>query len=211
MGSPSNKQLKNQFTRDDVDILSKQSLYNGFFNMTKITFRHKLFNGGWSENIDRELFERGHAVALLPYDPITDKVILIEQVRVGALESDNPWQYEIVAGMIDKDQTSEQVAIREADEEAGIKVSNLEKISSFYPSSGGCTEQLDVFIGCTDASKATGIHGLDDENEDIRVHVFTREEAYALVTSGIIENAASIIALQWLELNISRLRSQWNM
>jgi ADP-ribose pyrophosphatase len=211
MGSPSNKQLKNQFTRDDVDILSKQSLYNGFFNMTKITFRHKLFNGGWSENIDRELFERGHAVALLPYDPITDKVILIEQVRVGALESDNPWQYEIVAGMIDKDQTSEQVAIREADEEAGIKVSNLEKISSFYPSSGGCTEQLDVFIGFTDASKATGIHGLDDENEDIRVHVFTREEAYALVTSGIIENAASIIALQWLELNISRLRSQWNM
>ena len=211
MGSPSNKQLKNQFTRDDVDILSKQSLYNGFFNMTKITFRHKLFNGGWSENIDRELFERGHAVALLPYDPITDKVILIEQVRVGALESDNPWQYEIVAGMIDKDQTSEQVAIREADEEAGIKVSNLEKISSFYPSSGGCTEQLDVFIGFTDASKATGIHGLDDENEDIRVHVFTREEAYALVTSGIIENAASIIALQWVELNISRLRSQRNM
>lgn len=211
MGSPSNKQLKNQFTRDDVDILSKQSLYHGFFNMTKITFRHKLFNGGWSENIDRELFERGHAVALLPYDPITDKVILIEQVRVGALESDNPWQYEIVAGMIDKDQTSEQVAIREADEEAGIKVSNLEKISSFYPSSGGCTEKLDVFIGFTDASKATGIHGLDDENEDIRVHVFTREEAYALVTSGIIENAASIIALQWLELNISRLRSQWNM
>ncbi|MCL4137525.1 UNVERIFIED_CONTAM: hypothetical protein GTU68_026058, partial [Idotea baltica] len=174
-------------------------------------FRHKLFNGGWSEYIDRELFERGHAVALLPYDPITDKVILIEQVRVGALESDNPWQYEIVAGMIDKGQTSEQVAIREADEEAGIKVSNLEKISNFYPSSGGCTEQLDVFIGCTDASKATGIHGLDDENEDIRVHVFTREEAYALVTSGIIENAASIIALQWLELNISRLRSQWNM
>ncbi|OCH18519.1 ADP-ribose diphosphatase [Aliivibrio sp. 1S165] len=211
MGSSSNRQLKNQFTRDDVDILSKQSLYNGFFNMTKITFRHKLFNGGWSEYIDRELFERGHAVALLPYDPITDKVILIEQVRVGALESDNPWQYEIVAGMIDKDQTSEQVAIREADEEAGIKVSNLEKISNFYPSSGGCTEQLDVFIGCTDASKATGIHGLDDENEDIRVHVFTREEAYALVTSGIIENAASIIALQWLELNISRLRSQWNM
>ena len=211
MGSLSNKQLKNQFTRDDVDILSKQSLYHGFFNMTKITFRHKLFNGGWSENIDRELFERGHAVALLPYDPITDKVILIEQVRVGALESDNPWQYEIVAGMIDKDQASEQVAIREADEEAGIKVSNLEKISSFYPSSGGCTEKLDVFIGFTDASKATGIHGLDDENEDIRVHVFTREEAYALVTSGIIENAASIIALQWLELNISRLRSQWNM
>lgn len=210
MNSSSKTQLESQFSSGDVDILSKVSLYNGFFKMTKVSFRHQLFQGGWSEIIERELFERGHAVALLPYDPISDSVVLIEQIRVGALESDSPWQYEIVAGMIDKDQTAEQVAIREANEEAGIDVSHLEKISHFYPSSGGCTEQLDVFVGCVDASKAVGIHGLEEENEDIRVHVVTREEAYALVTRGIIENAASIIALQWLELNVSRLRSQWN-
>ena len=210
MSTTSSESLHRQFTSNDVDILSKESLYNGFFKMTKIAFRHQLFSGGWSEVIERELFNRGHAVALLPYDPLSDRVVLIEQIRVGALESQSPWQYEIVAGMIDKDESSEQVAVREAEEEAGISVSLLEKISHFYPSSGGCTEQLDVFVGCVDASKAEGIHGLDDENEDIRVHVVTREEAYALVTRGIIENAASIIALQWLELNVSRLRSQWN-
>ncbi|WP_300175449.1 ADP-ribose diphosphatase [uncultured Aliivibrio sp.] len=210
MDTTSSKFLHNQFTSNDVDVLSKESLYNGFFKMTKVAFRHQLFSGGWSDIIERELFERGHAVALLPYDPLSDRVVLIEQIRVGALESQSPWQYEIVAGMIDKGESAEQVAIREAEEEAGIFVSCLEKISHFYPSSGGCTEKLDVFVGCVDASKAEGIHGLEDENEDIRVHVVTREEAYALVTRGIIENAASIIALQWLELNVSRLRSQWN-
>ncbi len=211
MDSSSNKGLNNQFTCDDVDVLSKKSLYHGFFNMTKITFRHQLFNGGWSEIIERELFERGHAVALLPYDPVVDKVVLIEQIRVGALESTSPWQYEIVAGMIDKGQSSEQVAIREANEEAGIVVSRLQKISHFYPSSGGCSEQFDVFVGCVDTSTAKGIHGLEDEGEDIRVHVVARKDAYALVTNGRIENAASIIALQWLELNVSGLRTQWNM
>jgi len=206
----SNMELVNQFDSKDVEIISKEPLFNGFFKMTKVAFRHQLFSGGWSEVIERELFERGHAVALLPYDPKTDQVVLIEQIRVGALESSAPWQYEIVAGMIDKDESAEQVAVREANEEAGITVAHLEKISHFYPSSGGCTERIDVFVGCVDASKAEGIHGLEDENEDIQVHVVSREEAYALVNRGIIENAASIIALQWLELNVSRLRSQWN-
>ncbi len=206
----SNMELVNQFNSKDVEIISKEPLFNGFFKMTKVAFRHQLFSGGWSEVIERELFERGHAVALLPYDPKTDQVVLIEQIRVGALESSAPWQYEIVAGMIDKDESAEQVALREANEEAGITVAYLEKISHFYPSSGGCTERIDVFVGCVDASKAEGIHGLEDENEDIQVHVVSREEAYALVNRGIIENAASIIALQWLELNVSRLRSQWN-
>ncbi len=210
MEQRSKVKLKEQFTPADVEVLSKNSLYNGFFNMTKVAFRHKLFKGGWSDVIERELFERGHAVALLPYDPVTDSVVLIEQIRVGALDSNAPWQYEIVAGMIDKDQTAEQVAIRETREEAGIDVFCLEKITQFYPSSGGCTERLDVFVGQVDSTKACGIYGLEEEDEDIRVHVVTREEAYGLVTRGIIENAASIIALQWLELNVSRLRAQWN-
>ncbi len=211
MNSSSSIVRANQFTVDDVDVVSKNSLYNGFFKMTNIAFRHRLFSGGWSDIIERELFERGHAVALLPYDPVTDSVVIIEQIRVGALESASPWQYEIVAGMIDNDESAEQVAIRETEEEAGISVSKLEKISHFYPSSGGCTEQLDVFVGCINSLEAIGIHGLEEEGEDIKVHVMTREDAYALVTRGIIENAATIIALQWLELNVSRLRSQWNM
>ncbi len=121
----------NQFDSKDVEIISKEPLFNGFFKMTKVAFRHQLFSGGWSEVIERELFERGHAVALLPYDPKTDQVVLIEQIRVGALESSAPWQYEIVAGMIDKDESAEQVAVREANEEAGITVAHLEKNIAF--------------------------------------------------------------------------------
>lgn len=197
------------FTPNDVDVQAKETLFKGFFKMVKYRFRHKLFAGGWSNVIEREMFERGHAAAMLPYDPVRDEVVLIEQVRVGALEHNHPWQMEIVAGMIDRDESAEEVVRREAEEEAGISVNNIHAIVSYYPSAGGCSEKLDVFIGEVDASKASGIHGLDYEDEDIRVHVMSRSQAYDLVREGKIENGASIIALQWLELNHLQLKSQW--
>lgn len=197
------------FTPEDVEVLSKEPLFQGFFKMIKYRFRHKLFAGGWSNVIEREMFERGHAAAMLPYDPIRDEVVLIEQIRVGALEHRHPWQLEIVAGMIDRDESADDVVRREAQEEAGLEVGQLVSVVSYYPSAGGCSEKLDVFIGEVDASKAHGIHGLDYEDEDIRVHVMTREQAYDLVKRGKIENGASIIALQWLELNHLQLKSQW--
>ncbi|BDP31386.1 ADP-ribose diphosphatase [Vibrio vulnificus] len=197
------------FTPEDVEVLSKEPLFQGFFKMIKYRFRHKLFAGGWSNVIEREMFERGHAAAMLPYDPIRDQVVLIEQIRVGALEHQHPWQLEIVAGMIDRDESADDVVRREAQEEAGLEVGQLVSVVSYYPSAGGCSEKLDVFIGEVDASKAHGIHGLDYEDEDIRVHVMTREQAYDLVKHGKIENGASIIALQWLELNHLQLKSQW--
>ncbi|EPU5979649.1 ADP-ribose diphosphatase [Vibrio vulnificus] len=196
-------------TPEDVEVLSKEPLFQGFFKMIKYRFRHKLFAGGWSNVIEREMFERGHAAAMLPYDPIRDEVVLIEQIRVGALEHQHPWQLEIVAGMIDRDESADDVVRREAQEEAGLEVGQLVSVVSYYPSAGGCSEKLDVFIGEVDASKAHGIHGLDYEDEDIRVHVMTREQAYDLVKRGKIENGASIIALQWLELNHLQLKSQW--
>ncbi|HDY7966919.1 TPA: ADP-ribose diphosphatase [Vibrio vulnificus] len=197
------------FTPEDVEVLSKEPLFQGFFKMIKYRFRHKLFAGGWSNVIEREMFERGHAAAMLPYDPVRDQVVLIEQIRVGALEHQHPWQLEIVAGMIDRDESADDVVRREAQEEAGLEVGQLVSVVSYYPSAGGCSEKLDVFIGEVDASKAHGIHGLDYEDEDIRVHVMTREQAYDLVKQGKIENGASIIALQWLELNHLQLKSQW--
>ncbi|KJR31891.1 ADP-ribose diphosphatase [Vibrio navarrensis] len=197
------------FTSNDVDVLAKETLFKGFFKMVKYRFRHKLFAGGWSNVIEREMFERGHAAAMLPYDPVRDEVVLIEQIRVGALEHNHPWQMEIVAGMIDRDESAEQVVRREAEEEAGISVKNIHAIVSYYPSAGGCSEKLDVFIGEVDASQASGIHGLDYEDEDIRVHVMSRSQAYDLVREGKIENGASIIALQWLELNHLQVKSQW--
>ncbi|HCG9219371.1 TPA: ADP-ribose diphosphatase [Vibrio parahaemolyticus] len=200
---------QDEFTSRDVEIISKESVFEGFFKMVKYRFKHKLFAGGWSDVVEREMFERGHAVAMLPYDPITDQVVIIEQIRIGALEHEHPWQLEIVAGMIDRDESAEEVIRREAEEEAGITVGRVASVTSYYPSSGGCSEKLDVFVGEVDASKAHGIHGLDYEDEDIRVHVLSREQAYQWVKDGRFENGASIIALQWLQLNHQELRSQW--
>lgn len=200
---------QDEFTSRDVEIISKESVFEGFFKMMKYRFKHKLFAGGWSDVVEREMFERGHAAAMLPYDPKTDQVVIIEQIRIGALEHEHPWQLEIVAGMIDRDESAEEVIRREAEEEAGITVGRVASVTSYYPSSGGCSEKLDVFVGEVDASKAHGIHGLDYEDEDIRVHVLSREQAYQWVKDGIFENGASIIALQWLQLNHQELRSQW--
>ena len=200
---------QHEFTPQDVEIVSKETLFRGFFKMVKYTFRHKLFEGGWSKPIEREMFERGHAAALLPYDPVRDEVVIVEQIRVGALEHENPWQYEIVAGIIDTDESAEQVARREAVEEAGVEVSHVLPITSYYPSSGGCSEKLDVMVGCVDATTAKGVHGLDYEGEDIRVQVMSREQAYQLVRQGVFENGATIIALQWLQLNYLDLQSKW--
>ncbi|MCC3792777.1 ADP-ribose diphosphatase [Vibrio parahaemolyticus] len=200
---------QDEFTSQDVEIISKESVFEGFFKMVKYRFKHKLFAGGWSDVVEREMFERGHAAAMLPYDPKTDQVVIIEQIRIGALEHEHPWQLEIVAGMIDRDESAEEVIRREAEEEAGITVGRVASVTSYYPSSGGCSEKLDVFVGEVDASKAHGIHGLDYEDEDIRVHVLSREQAYQWVKDGIFENGASVIALQWLQLNHQELRSQW--
>lgn len=203
-------QPQGAFTPDDIDVVSRETLFQGFFRMVKYRFKHRLFQGGWSPIIEREMFERGHAAAMLPYDPVRDQVVIIEQIRVGALEHARPWQLEIVAGIIDRDESAEQVVRREAEEEAGISVKRMETITSYYPSAGGCSEKLDVYVGEVDASLADGVHGLDYEGEDIKVHVMSRTQAYQLVRDGQIENGASIIALQWLELNYEQLQSKWH-
>jgi ADP-ribose pyrophosphatase len=205
------KQPTVSFSTEDVEILDKKPLFNGFFRMIQYRFRHKLFRGGWSEPIEREMFERGHAAAMLPYDPIRDEVVIIEQIRVGALEQASPWQFEVVAGIIDTDESAEEVVRREAMEEAGVEVGHLEFVTSYYPSSGGCSEKLDVYVGEVDCSKAGGIYGLDYENEDIKVTTMSRSKAYDLVKQGVIENGASIILLQWLELNYKQIQERWSV
>lgn len=197
------------FTHKDIEIIEKSTLYSGFFSLLKYQFKHRLFAGGWSDVVVRELMVRGHAAAMLPYDPVRDEVVLVEQIRIGALEHDSPWQIEIVAGIIEQGECADEVVAREAQEEAGIAVSHLQKLVSYYPSAGGCSEKLDVFIGQVDALTAEGIHGLASESEDIRVRVVSRSEAYQMVVKGEIENGASIIALQWLELNHQSLKQQW--
>ena len=184
-----------------MQILKKEPLYQGFFKCNKYTLRHKLFSGDWIE-IQREFFERGHAAALLPYDVKNDRVVLLEQFRFGAMAStQSPWLFELVAGMIEEGEIAEEVVKREALEEAGLTIKSCQFILSYLASPGGTTEQIDLFIAEVDSSFASGIHGLADEGEDIRVHVLPRETAYQWVVEGKINNAATIIALQWLELN----------
>ncbi|MBD2783977.1 ADP-ribose diphosphatase [Xenorhabdus sp. DI] len=198
------------FTQQDVEILSRKTLYRGFFKMTEYQFRHRLFRGGWSETIKREVFERGHAGVLLPYDPVRDEVVLIEQIRIPAIEtSQTPWLLEVVAGMIEEGENAEQVVRREAVEEAGIEVKRCQPALSYLSSPGGTTERMHIFVGEVDATTASGVHGLEGEHEDIRVLVVSREQAYQWVEAGMIDNAASVIAIQWLALHHEKLKQAW--
>jgi len=185
----------------DVDIVSHDIAYQGYFRLEKYKVRFKLFEGGWSHICDREIFERGSAVAVLPYDPVQDKVILIEQFRMGALKDQkSPWLLETVAGVIDTDETIEEVAKRETKEEAHLNIQKLVPICDYWSSPGSCTEQVHLFCGIVDSTQAGDICGLEDECENIRVHVIDRQEAYAFIQSGMVNQPPAIIALQWLML-----------
>lgn len=205
--------LKNPitFTSNDVENLTKKELYKGFFSLLEYRFKYRKFDGSMSEEITREILERGHAVVLLAYDAKRDKVVLIEQIRIAAIETqDSPWMLELIAGMIDKENESiEEVAKREAMEEAGVVIGRCKPVLSYLASPGGLTEKLHIMIGEVDSTTAVGIHGLAEESEDIRVHVVSREQAYQWVETGLINNAASIIALQWLQLHQDAIRKEW--
>ncbi len=195
---------------NDVEIIARETLYRGFFSLNLYRFRHRLFNGDMSPEIKREIFERGHAAVLLPYDPVRDEVVLIEQLRIAAVDtSSSPWLLEMVAGMIETGESVEDVCRREAQEEAGVEVGRCKPVLSYLASPGGTSERLSIMVGEVDATTAVGIHGLIDEHEDIRVHVVSREQAYRWVEEGAIDNAASVIALQWLALHHESLRKEW--
>ena len=183
------------------------TLFEKYFKLDEYSITHELFDGGFSPVYTREIFERGVVVAVLPYDPRQDKVVLIEQFRAGAIaDSESPWLIECVAGVIESGESEEGVAMRESVEEAGCTIKKLEPISRYYPSPGGTTEYCTLFCGIVDSEGVSGIHGLPHENEDIRVMVVESAEAYAWVREGKIKSSATIIALQWLELNEARLR-----
>lgn len=196
------------------EILDKTICYQGFFRMERYHVRHHKFNGEWSRPVTRELLERGHAAAVLPYDPQTDCVVLIEQFRIGALEAPGgAWLLEIVAGIIDADETPQQVVIREAIEEAGCSIADLIPLYDYLVSPGGTSERIALFCGLTDTTKVINgaIHGLENEGEDIKVHVMPLSKTLELLSSGGIRSASAIIALQWLALNRDSVRLRWSM
>ncbi|GAB1265468.1 NUDIX domain-containing protein [Aurantivibrio infirmus] len=195
------------YNNRDVEIIERDAAYSGFFRLDKISLRHKLFAGGWSESIHRELFVRGEAVAIILYDPANDLVGLIEQFRIGALEENyGPWCLEVVAGMVESGESSEQVAVRELKEEANVTADKFEYICNYLSSPGGTDEKLHLYCGFCDLSNAGGVYGLPSEGEDIRVCVFPAQEVFGSLLDGRFNNAATLICLQWLQLNHSRLR-----
>lgn len=201
------------FSQQDIEILGEQTLYEGFFTLKRIQFKHKLFAGGQSGVVTRELLIKGAASAVIAYDPKEDSVILVEQVRIGAAyhpESNrSPWLLELIAGMVEKGEKPEEVALRESEEEAGIQVKNLTHCLSVWDSPGGIVERIHLFAGEVDSAQAKGIHGLAEENEDIKVHVVKREQAYQWMCEGKIDNGIAVIGLQWLQLNYAQLQQSW--
>lgn len=189
-------------TEDDVEILEKQTVFQGYFHIDRYQLRFRRFDGSWSQKVSREVFERGHAVALLLYDPARAAVGLIEQFRPGALAAGlPPWLIEIPAGIIDAGQTPLEAAIREAKEETGLAIDAPRSIARILMSPGGTSETIEIFLALIDSTELDGIHGVAGENEDIRVFALALDEAIAWVDSGRICNAITVIALQWLALH----------
>lgn len=198
-------------TARDVEILEHRVLFKSYFRLELFRLRHRLFAGGWSGEIRRELFERGHAAAALLYDPKRDSVALVEQFRVGALAAGRrPWVIEIVAGIVEDGETAEDVVRREAVEEAGVQMADLVPVHTMLASPGGTSETCAVFCGRADLSNAGGIHGLPEEHEETRVLVVSASDAFTMMQGGKIENATCIVALQWLALNRDKLRKRWS-
>ncbi|MFK7858823.1 MAG: NUDIX domain-containing protein [Granulosicoccus sp.] len=183
------------------NLESRSTVYQRLYRIDSVSFQHELHGGGISGIVERELFVRGNVVGVIPYDPVTDRVVLLEQFRIGAMhQSPDPWLLEIVAGMIDTDETPEQVAVREAYEEAGLRLNDILLVSHYLAAPGASTEEVFIYYAETDLTGIGGHHGLAEEDEDIRVMVVPAEEAFELMDNRVIKNALSIIGLQWLRL-----------
>jgi ADP-ribose pyrophosphatase len=158
----------------------------------------------------REIFERGNAAAVLPYDPRRDEVLLIRQFLPGAyFGGRSPRPLQIVAGMVEEGESEEDVARREAIEEAGCTIGRLERAHAFLPSPGGSSERVVVFCAEADLSNAGGVHGLAEEHEDIQVEVYSAQEAIQLLDDGKIEAGPAVVALSWLARHRERLLREW--
>lgn len=192
-----------------VDILEEKTVYSGFFKIKKFILRHSLFSGGECKPIMRELFSRGTSVGVLLYDPLSDRVGLVKQFRIGCLANEHgAWVWEVVAGVNDKPESPAAVAVREVMEECGLAIleNSLVPICNYYSSPGGTDERLQLYCALTRLDEAERIGGLEGESEDILFRTFDSSEAISAILSGTINNAATIIALQWLELNKAKLQ-----
>ena len=185
-------------------IINKKNIHNGFFKMNEITLKYKKYDGGWSNEIKRELFGGAQVSAVLPYDPKKKEIVLIQQFRPGTISQDcDNYLDEIVAGMIDKDETPETAAKRECFEETGCEVKKLLPILNYFPAPGSSESFYHLFLGEIETFKGKKIMGLKTENEDILVKSYKLNDVREKLHSGKIINGLTLIALQWFFLNIN--------
>ena len=205
--SPWNRSLNEK----KYEIVAREPLYEGHFRADRWHVRHTTFRGGWSAVHGLEIFDRGDAAAVLPWDPDTDEVVLVEQFRAAAIPSaPSPWLLEDVAGSMKPGEHPEDVVRREAMEEAGLTLTELRHVTSFLPSCGAMIEELHVYVAPVDASTAGGVHGLADEHEDMKVHVLPFAQVLAMTEDGRIVAGNTVVAVYWLALHREELRVQWS-
>lgn len=205
-------QVRRGFTvAADVEALGVERPYARYFAVEEHRLRHRRFDGAMSGPVERAVFTSGDAVTVLPFDPVRRTVLMIEQFRPGpyARRDPQPWSLETVAGRCDPGEGPEATARREAVEEAGLTLGRVTRIAGYYTSPGTMAEHITAYVGEADLEGAGGVHGLDAEDEDIRVLVLPLVEALALVETGEVNNGPLLISLLWLAANVERLAEAW--
>lgn len=199
------------FSTADVAPLGIERPYARYFGIEEHALRHRRFDGSMSDVVERAVFTMGDAVTVLPFDPRSRKVLLIEQFRAGphARRDPRPWCLEVVAGRCDAGEVTEATARREACEEAGVELGRIERIAGYYTSPGAVAEHVTAYVGEADLEAAGGVYGLPEEHEDIRVLVLPLEEALELVAEGEVNVGPLLVSLLWLAGQADRLASAW--
>ena len=195
---------------ETAELVRHEVAFQGYFRIGRYYFRHSLHKGGTSNLIRREVFERGQAAGVLPYDPVRDELIMIRQFRAGTFVAGrHPWTWEVVAGIIEENESPEDLVRREAVEEAGLQIGDIIPMHSFMLTPGACSESCSLFLGRVDSTNAGGVFGLASEDEDILVKVLPFAEAYAMLERGEMDNSISLVAVQWLALHRDEVRKRW--
>ncbi|ENW06373.1 MULTISPECIES: NUDIX domain-containing protein [Acinetobacter] len=194
------------YSASDVTIESREFLFRGFIQVEKVSLKHRLFNrSDYSPLIHRELIHRPEAAGVLLYNDQKQKFALIEQFRIGALnDAESAWQLEVIAGVLDGNESPETCIRRESLEESGCEITELEHLFSFYPSAGACSEFFHLYTAEVNLPNEGGIFGMPDEGENIQLHLFNYDQLSTLLKNGRLSNAPVIMALQWLAQHIQQ-------
>ncbi|MFC7704126.1 NUDIX domain-containing protein [Plastorhodobacter daqingensis] len=194
----------------DVEVMTRREPYANFFSVEEYDLRYRRFDGGVTPVVNRAVFVTGDAATVLPYDPQRDRVLLIEQFRMGPFARGDaaPWLLEPIAGRVDARETPEEAIRREAQEEAGLSLGALLPVGGFYPTPAAKSEYLHSFIGLADLpDAAAGFGGLDEEAEDIRAHLLGYDRLMQLVDDGALSNGPLVLSALWLARHRERIRA----